>query len=81
MAAASGQGVALARHTLAVDDLASGRLLRPFATIIESPHSYYFLSRPADKQQPAVVSFRDWLIQEAASFLPPTAVDTSPAGN
>lgn len=81
MAAASGQGVALARHTLAVDDLASGRLLRPFATIIESPLSYYFLSRPADEQQPAVVSFRDWLFQEAASYRPPTAGDTFPAGN
>ncbi|MCM8614053.1 LysR substrate-binding domain-containing protein [Accumulibacter sp.] len=71
MAAASGQGVALARHTLAVDDLASGRLLRLFTTIIESPLAYYFLSRPADEEQPAVVSFRDWLFQEAASYCPP----------
>ncbi|EXI68519.1 MAG TPA: transcriptional regulator GcvA [Candidatus Accumulibacter phosphatis] len=80
MAAASGQGVALARHTLAVDDLASGRLLRPFTTIIESPLSYYLVSRPADEQQPAVVSFRDWLVQEAASYRPPAGEETPTAG-
>ncbi len=80
MAAASGQGVALARHTLAVDDLANGRLLRLFTTIIESPLAYYFLSRPADEEQPAVVSFRDWLFQEAASYSPPAGEATAATG-
>jgi len=71
MAAASGQGVALARHTLAVDDLASGRLRRPFAMAIESPFSYFFVCRLADEQHAAVVAFREWLFQEAALYRPP----------
>ena len=71
MAAASGQGVALARHTLAVDDLARGRLIRPFAMALESPLSYYFVCRLADEQQAAVAAFRDWLFREAATYHPP----------
>lgn len=71
MAAASGQGVALARHTLAVDDLANGSLRRLFATAIESTHAYFFVARPADERQPAVLAFREWLFREAASYAPP----------
>jgi len=71
MAAASGQGVALARHTLAVDDLTSGRLCRPFTMAVESPFSYFFVCRLADEQHAAVVAFRDWLFQEAALYCPP----------
>ncbi|MBL8398252.1 MAG: transcriptional regulator GcvA [Candidatus Accumulibacter sp.] len=71
MAAAAGQGVALARHTLALDGLASGALRRPFQVAVESPLSYYFVCRPADEQQSAVVAFRDWLFAEAASYRPP----------
>ena len=71
MAAASGQGVALARHTLAVDDLASGRLRRPFAMLVESPFSYFFVCRLVDEQQPAIVAFRDWLFREAALYRQP----------
>ena len=71
MAAAAGQGVALARHTLAVDDLADSRLVRPFAMAVESPISYYFVCRPADEQHPAVAAFREWLFREAAAYRQP----------
>ena len=37
--AVAGEGVALARHTLAIDDLASGRLKRPFPVVVVSPTS------------------------------------------
>lgn len=74
MATASGQRVALARHTLAVDDLASGRLLRPFALSVESPLSYFFVCRPADEQQAAVVALREWLFEEASSYCAPDGV-------
>src|SRR4029453_11708475 len=43
-AAMQGQGVALARHQLAVDDVASGALLRPFAELsIEMGPSYWIV--------------------------------------
>lgn len=71
MSAVSGQGVALARHTLAVDDLASARLVRPFPIAVASPFAYYFVCRLADEASGAVASFRDWLFQEAAVYCPP----------
>ncbi|HNE41219.1 transcriptional regulator GcvA [Accumulibacter sp.] len=71
MAAASGQGVALARHTLALDGLASGALRRPFRLAVESPLSYYFICRLADEQQAGIVAFRAWVFEEAASYRAP----------
>ncbi|TXI76949.1 MAG: transcriptional regulator GcvA [Dokdonella sp.] len=71
MAAASGQGIALARHSLAVDDLASGHLRRPFPTTIESAFSYFFGCRLADEPQTAVKAFRDWLFDESSQYCPP----------
>ncbi len=74
LAAASGQGVALARHTLAADDVASGRLVRPFATAVESPFSYFVVCRLADEHQNEVAAFREWLLQEALSYCQPAGV-------
>lgn len=71
MAAVAGQGVALTRHTLAIDDLAAGRLLRPFPIAVTTPYSYYFVCRPADEEPGAVATFRQWLYTEAASYQPP----------
>ena len=70
-AAVAGQGVALARHTLAIDDLAAGRLLRPFPVAVATPYSYYFVCRRADEAQGAVAAFREWLFREAESYQPP----------
>ncbi len=70
-AASTGQGVAMARHTLAADDLAAGRLIRPFPLAIESPNLYYFICRIGDEQQPAIVAFREWIFEEAASYRQP----------
>lgn len=81
MAAASGQGVALARHTLAVDYLADRRLARPFAMAIESPISYFFVCRPADEQHPAVAAFREWLFREAAAYRRPQGDLAPPPGS
>ncbi|HPT49054.1 MAG TPA: transcriptional regulator GcvA [Accumulibacter sp.] len=80
MAAASSQGVALARHSLAVDELASGRLVRPFTATVESPFSYFFVCRPGDERQAAVTAFRDWLLEEARTYQPPENMpaDTAP---
>ena len=65
-AAMGGQGVALARYSLAADDLAAGRLVRPFPTVIHDRFAYYLVAPPAYFSRPAVAAFRDWIMEEAA---------------
>ena len=65
-AAIDGLGVALARSTLVEDDLAAGRLVRPFALALPSEYAYYVASAPGDWDKPKVAAFRDWLKDEAA---------------
>ncbi len=64
-AAATGQGVALARGALAADDLASGRLVRPFEIKVPAEYAYYVVCPEATADQPKVAAFRDWLLKEA----------------
>ena len=65
-AAVAGQGVALARGALAADDLASGRLVRPFDFNLPAEFAYYIVCPEATADQPKVVAFREWLLQEGA---------------
>ena len=64
-AAVDGSGVVLATPIVAASDLASGRLIRPFALSLPSDFSYYVISQEAKADAPAVASFRDWLFEEA----------------
>ena len=64
-AALAGRGVALAQEAMVVDELKSGRLVRPFATAIDGPHSHWVLSLPEKAELPAVRRFRAWLIEQA----------------
>lgn len=67
-AAIDGQGVALVGDILVTDDLATGRLVRPFDSQLSTPlsFSYYLLSAIDSKQQPKVEAFRQWLLEEAS---------------
>lgn len=58
-AAVRGQGVALADGPLVADDLAAGRLIRPFA--IEIRLGAYWLLRPDGPLRPAVQVTMDWI--------------------
>ena len=71
-AAVKGQGLGLVRHSLAHDDLVSGRLVRPFSAYAESPMSYFFLCRMEKLNTVPVVRFRQWIEQQFANF--PTGV-------
>lgn len=63
-AAMQGLGVALVPHFLFADDLARGRLVRPFA--IEADIGAYWLTRLKSKPLSAEMSaFREWLLNEA----------------
>lgn len=64
--AVDGHGVALFFAGLADEDLAAGRLLRPFAAQVNTGASYY-LNYPAERELPSKVrKFRAWILQEAA---------------
>lgn len=68
-AAIDEQGVALAESTLVADDLASGRLVRPFEMSIRGPaeFAYYALTSP-NESRPLVKAFRDWIVAEASQM-------------
>lgn len=70
-AAVDGQGVGLARGALAVDDLAAGRLAKPFKLALTSPLAYYLVCPEGAAQRPKIAAFRNWLLAEAGA--PPRA--------
>jgi LysR family glycine cleavage system transcriptional activator len=65
-AAIGGRGVALARDVFAADDLAAGRLVRPFGKAMPVDFAIYVVIPPALVAAPKVKAFRDWLFEEAA---------------
>lgn len=65
-AAIDGQGIALARTTLAATDLISGRLVRPFAEALRLSKTYWIVCPKATAALPKIATFRDWLLAEAA---------------
>lgn len=65
-AAVDGQGVALARTTLAAWDLINGRLVRPFAVSLPLSKTYWIVYPTAASMLSKIVTFRDWLMAEAA---------------
>jgi LysR family glycine cleavage system transcriptional activator len=68
-AAVDGQGVALARTTLAAWDLINGRLVRPFAETLRVAKTYWIVCPKATSSVPKIKLFRAWLLAEAADDL------------
>tara|TARA_R110002110_G_scaffold12692_16_gene60228 strand:- start:420 stop:1373 length:954 start_codon:yes stop_codon:yes gene_type:complete len=71
-AASSGQGVALANDTLAMADLAEGRLIRLFDIEMPDEEGYWLVYPEGGLKKPRVQAFRDW-IREEAGLGPPEA--------
>ena len=66
-AALQGQGVALARHRLAADEVAAGTLLRPFGERRVELGPAYWLVRPRHAEaRPPAATVIAWLKREAA---------------
>jgi LysR family glycine cleavage system transcriptional activator len=65
-AAVDGQGVALARTTLAAWDLINGRLGKPFDLSLKLSKTYWIVCPKAASMKPKIQTFRDWLLAEAA---------------
>lgn len=66
-AAVKGEGVVLGRTMLVADDLAAGRLVRPFAHAVQANSSFYVVYPPDSVRQRKVQVFRDWLFAEMRS--------------
>jgi LysR family glycine cleavage system transcriptional activator len=66
-AAVKGEGVALGRSTLVADDLAAGRLIRPFEQALKGVSSFYLVYPPDAIRQRKVRLFRDWMLGEMAN--------------
>ena len=64
-AAIDGQGIALARTTLAAWDLIHKRLVRPFPVALPLAKSYWIVCPKATADLPKLVAFRDWLLAQA----------------
>ena len=66
-AAIDGTGIALGDMSLVADDLAAGRLVRPFDLAINGPPMFaYFLVTPLESATTSLVSsFREWVLREA----------------
>jgi LysR family glycine cleavage system transcriptional activator len=85
-AAIDGQGVALARTTLAARDLLAGRLVVPISISLDLPKAYWIVAPKITSRTAKVARFRDWLLAEAAedsrrlTKLMPATVSTSGVG-
>lgn len=64
-AALAGQGVALCRSVLVGDELASGRLVRPFGLALPSRYHYALVMPASAAARPEVRAFREFVVQEA----------------
>jgi LysR family transcriptional regulator, glycine cleavage system transcriptional activator len=64
-AAIQGEGVVLGSSVLADDDIAAGRLIRPFALSLPVDLAYYIVYPAKALKKPKAKAFRDWLLAEA----------------
>ena len=62
--AIEGQGLALGSDSLARDDLASGRLIRPFEVALAVNFAYYLVYPEATADWPKIAAFRHWILAE-----------------
>jgi LysR family glycine cleavage system transcriptional activator len=63
-AAADGQGLALGSEALAGDDLAAGRLVRPFDVVLPVNFAYYLVYPEDTAERPKIANFRHWILAE-----------------
>jgi LysR family glycine cleavage system transcriptional activator len=77
-AAIAGRGVALTRDVFAAEDIAAGRLVRPFGAGQPVDFAVYVVVPPTLVAMPKVKSFRDWLFEEAREMTEPKSGEKTP---
>ncbi len=71
-AAIEGHGVALGSSVLVADDLAAGRLIKPFDLSFPVSFAYYVVCPETSVDQPRIAAFREWVMAEATADFAPT---------
>ena len=74
----AGRGVLLGRSVFIGDDLAAGRLVRPFGDALPLDFSVFLVIPPAQRERPAVAAFRDWVVAEAKAAHPRAVLTAAP---
>ena len=59
-----------ASSVLVTDDLAAGRLVRPFGLAMDVELAYYVVCLEPAADQPRIKAFRDWVITQAVARRP-----------
>jgi len=65
-AALAGHGVAIGFNLLAADEIAAGRLVRPFGTVRRSRRSFWLICRNESRPDRRIETFRAWIEKEIA---------------
>ena len=65
--AMSGGGVALADIDMFAQEIADGRLVQPFPTVMEDGYGYYLKFHAEDLGDPAISLFRTWVLSRFAA--------------
>ena len=79
-AAVAGRGVALAKSTLARDDLEAGRLVAPMAITTSVDFAYYVVHPKVKGRLPQVKAFVAWITAEARAHEAALAMMDNGAG-
>jgi DNA-binding transcriptional LysR family regulator len=61
--ALGGDGIVLVDINLFNEHVRTGRLVRPFDLVFDEGYGYYLLTQPEALSDPAIASFRSWLIE------------------
>jgi LysR family glycine cleavage system transcriptional activator len=68
-AAIDGLGIALSRRMLAQPDLDAGQLVRPVQFSVQAQRSYFIVYPDHIDPSPRLLTFRDWLLQQAQATM------------
>ena len=63
--AIEGHGVTLVEEVLVADDVAAGRLVKPFELSLSPGFAHYVVCLESAADRPKIAAFRDWLFAEA----------------
>ena len=75
-AAIAGQGVALGRTPLVMDDIQQGRLMMPFSEILDEGHAYLFVCPEMQRQREPVQQLLSWLVAQCYQYSPEDTLTT-----
>ena len=61
--ALSGTGIVLVDTNLFIEEIRTGRLVKPFDASLDDGYGYYLITHPEGLSDTAIALFRSWLIE------------------